>query len=290
MPDEVTGDPDTENPVGTASATLDTVPLADPAPIAVRKLPASSAEIELSALICKNVTAPGFANVKIFDPTVVAPRFVRAPTAVVAPEPPLSSARGCDNVRLFAVVVPSVLVPTKVALPPTANVPVFVILAFVVEAFTVVNSARVPFRLVKAIVPVNVGEADNTKLPVPVTPVTSMMRASSSALVSSEELEILPTKVDQSAAVRRPRAVDETLGILRVAVLPRDTGEVDQLMSDPVLVVAKEIVEFARPELPRAPVIVGLNVMVLPVAVIVSAFARPLNEPVVVASKIDGPV
>jgi hypothetical protein len=51
-----------------------------------------------------------------------------------------------------------------------------VIAKLVVVAFVVV--ALVVLELAKMLVPVNVGEAESTKLPVPVTPVTSVIRAS----------------------------------------------------------------------------------------------------------------
>ena len=92
MPTPVTGEPLTVNPAGAESATLDTVPLAAPAPIAARKLPASSADTELSALICKNEMAPGLAKVKRLEPTDVAPKFARAPAAEEEPVPPFTSA------------------------------------------------------------------------------------------------------------------------------------------------------------------------------------------------------
>jgi hypothetical protein len=69
------------------AATEVTVPV--PAPIAVRKVGASNALTELSALIRKNEIVLGFVSVNKLEPTVVAPRFVLAPDAVVAPVPPL---------------------------------------------------------------------------------------------------------------------------------------------------------------------------------------------------------
>ena len=59
-----------------------------PAPMAVLKVAASSAETVLSAFTRKNRIAVGFASVNKFAPTVVAPKFVRAVAAVVAPVPP----------------------------------------------------------------------------------------------------------------------------------------------------------------------------------------------------------
>jgi hypothetical protein len=47
----------------------------------------------LSALILMNVTAAGFVRVKMFEPTVVAPKLVLAPDSVEAPVPPSAMAR-----------------------------------------------------------------------------------------------------------------------------------------------------------------------------------------------------
>jgi hypothetical protein len=77
---------------GEVAVTPVTVPLPVPAPIAVRKLAASSVEIVLSAFILGNVTADGFVSVKRLLPTVVAPRLVRAAVLVVAPVPPFAMA------------------------------------------------------------------------------------------------------------------------------------------------------------------------------------------------------
>ena len=59
-----------------------------PIPIAVRKSDADNADIVLSAFTLGKVIAEGFVRVKKFPPTVVAPRFVLAAAAVVAPVPP----------------------------------------------------------------------------------------------------------------------------------------------------------------------------------------------------------
>lgn len=64
-----------------------TVPLPVPAPMAVRKVAASSVETVLSALIRTKVIALGLGSVKKLPPTVVAPSDVRpvAATRLVAP-------------------------------------------------------------------------------------------------------------------------------------------------------------------------------------------------------------
>ena len=90
--------------------TLVTVPLPVPAPIAERKVAASSAETVLLAFTRRNVIALGFVSVKSDAPTVVAPRLVLASVAVPAPVPPFATAR----------VPPSVRVPDEVIGPPEA--------------------------------------------------------------------------------------------------------------------------------------------------------------------------
>ena len=126
----------------------------------------------------------------------------------------------------------------------------------VVVALVVVE--LVPLAFAKRSVPVKVGEADNTKLPVPVTPVTSVIRESSSAIVSSEEDEILPLKVVQSVAVRRPRAEADEFGMFNVTVPPSVDEALLKLRSVPVLVVANESHGVARPALVKVPVILGV--------------------------------
>jgi hypothetical protein len=163
------------------------------------------------------------------------------------------------------------VVVARVEVPATVKRPEFVVLANVA-------------------VSVKVGDADNTKLPVPVTPVTSVIRASSSAIVSREDDEILPLKVDQSVAVKRPRAVADEFGILRVAVPPRVVEALVQLRSVPVLEVAKEMYGVERPAFVSAPLSDGVKVMVLPVAVMVVPRVRPLKVPVEVARVTAGPV
>lgn len=92
LPDDVTV-PDKEMPFTVpVPATEVTLPVPDPAPMAVRKVAASIVVIVLFALIWTKRIALGLASVKKLPPTVVAPKFVRAAAAVVAPLPPLASA------------------------------------------------------------------------------------------------------------------------------------------------------------------------------------------------------
>lgn len=113
-----------EKPVGTVKATDETDPPPVPAPMAVRNVEASRVEMVLSALIRVKVMALGFVRVKKFEPTVVAPKLVRAAAAVVAPVPPLARARAWVSVRLLAVVVPRVVVPVTPSVVATATDPV----------------------------------------------------------------------------------------------------------------------------------------------------------------------
>jgi hypothetical protein len=71
-----------------AVATEVTEPAPLPAPIAVLKVAASIVVTVLSALICMNVTALGFASVNKLAPTVVAPKPVLAVEVDVPPVPP----------------------------------------------------------------------------------------------------------------------------------------------------------------------------------------------------------
>ena len=91
-----------------------TLPLPVPAPIAVRKVAASSADTVLSALNRGKVTAEGLVIVNTLLPSVDAPRLVRAAVAVIAPVPPL----------VIASVPPSVSVPLVVIGPPEKVSPV----------------------------------------------------------------------------------------------------------------------------------------------------------------------
>ena len=90
---------------------------------AIPRVEVATAVTVLSALIRASVTALGLVRVKRLAPTVVAPRLVRAPAAVVAPVPPEVRARAWVRVRLLAVVV------ARVVVPETAKVPEFVVLA-----------------------------------------------------------------------------------------------------------------------------------------------------------------
>jgi hypothetical protein len=109
-------------------------------------------------------------------------------------------------------------------------------------------------------------------------------------MVSREVEEILLLKRDQSVLVRRPRAVAEEFGILRVAVPPSETGEALQLISEPVAPVANEIDELVSPALFKVPVRDGVKVSVFPAPVMVMPVVSPLNEPVEEARVIVGPV
>lgn len=104
-----------EEATGEVPVTDVTVPLPVPAPIAVLNVAASRVDTVLSALMRTKVIALGLVRVKKFDPTVVAPRFVRAVAAVVAPVPPLAIAT--VPVTLLAVPVvfwlPAMLTPGK---------------------------------------------------------------------------------------------------------------------------------------------------------------------------------
>ena len=73
------------------------------------------------ALICSNVRALGFTKVNILSPTVVAPRFVLAAVAVIAPVPPEEIAKALVRLREVIVVVAKVEVPVIDAVPATDN-------------------------------------------------------------------------------------------------------------------------------------------------------------------------
>lgn len=93
LPDVVTV-PDKDRPFAEpVPPTEVTVPVVElvPAPIALRKVAASRAETVLSALNRGNVIALGLTSVNTLAPTVVAPKLVRAPDAVVEPVPPLAT-------------------------------------------------------------------------------------------------------------------------------------------------------------------------------------------------------
>lgn len=103
--------------------TLVTVPvvLDVPAPMAVRNDAASNDDTVLSALNRGNAIAATFASVYRFPPRVVAPRFVRAVAAVVAPVPPLATAKVPANVIVPLVVIGPPLVVKPVVPPDTAT-------------------------------------------------------------------------------------------------------------------------------------------------------------------------
>jgi len=111
VPAVVIGEPLTIRPVGTVIATEVTEPLGSPSEeVAI-------AVTVLSALIWIRRTALGLAKVKRFEPTVLAPKLVRAPEAVVAPVPPEVIARALDKVRLLMMALPVVLLLARVVVP-----------------------------------------------------------------------------------------------------------------------------------------------------------------------------
>lgn len=143
---------------------------------------------------------------------------------------------------------------------------------------------------VKVVTPVNVGPFENTANPPPSEPVSSVKSAASFAELSSDELEIFPVKVFQSAKVKRPRAAVAAEGILSCTAPPSATDAIFQLISEPVEPVEYVVVAVVRPLLPRVPVRVGAKVMVFPVAVIKSVILSPLKAVVDDASVIVGPL
>jgi len=83
----------------------------------------------LSAFIRISVTALGLVRVKMLDPTVVAPKLVRAPAAVEAPVPPEVRPRAFTRLRVVmvdeeTVVVAKVEVPVKVGEAEKTSEPV----------------------------------------------------------------------------------------------------------------------------------------------------------------------
>jgi hypothetical protein len=78
VPDEVTGDPETDKMLGRLNPTEVTVPLVldVPAPIAVLKADADKAVTVLFALNCGKVIASGLESVNKLFPMVVAPKLL----------------------------------------------------------------------------------------------------------------------------------------------------------------------------------------------------------------------
>ena len=144
----VTGPPLNVRPVvPPAASTLVTVPV--PAPMAVRKVVASSVLTVLFALIRGKVTALGFVRVKKLSPTVVEPRPVRAALVVVAPVPPFVTASVPARVSVpldvigpplnVRPVVPPVAL-TEVTLPPPEPAPMAVRKVAASSALTVLSA------------------------------------------------------------------------------------------------------------------------------------------------------
>lgn len=145
LPDEVTVPVSVRPLTVPAPATDVTVPVVElvPAPIALRKVAASSAETVLSALKRGKVTALGLVIVKRLSPSVVEPRAVRAPPAVVAFVPPLA---------MGSVPVTAVVKLTPESVPPNVSEPDAVIVPVSVRPLTVpapVTEVTVPVLLVK---------------------------------------------------------------------------------------------------------------------------------------------
>lgn len=90
VPDVVIGPP--VKPVPDATDVTVPVVLDVPAPMAVRNVAASKEETVLSALKRGKAIAATLATVNKLPPRVVAPKFVRAAAAVVAPVPPFATA------------------------------------------------------------------------------------------------------------------------------------------------------------------------------------------------------
>jgi hypothetical protein len=156
------------------AATLVTVPLVleVPAPMAVRKSDADKASIVLFAFILGKVIADGFVNVKKLPPTVVPPRFVIAPAAVVAPVPPLATGR--DPVTPVVSGSPVAFVKTPEAGVPKAGV---------------VSTGLVNVLLVNVSAPANVD-----KVPV-VGKVTDVVAVDVNVVAKAPDVVKLPPKV-----------------------------------------------------------------------------------------------
>ena len=148
-----------------------TEPEPPPAPIAARNDAASRDETVLSALNCGNVTADGFGTVKRLEPSVVAPRPVRAFGASVAPVPP----RATDKVPVV---------------PATIGNPV----AFV----------RVPDEGVPKTGVTKVGDVANTKAPLPVSSVTAAARLAEEGV--AKKVATLDPRPDTPVLIGNPVA------------------------------------------------------------------------------------
>lgn len=146
LPEDVTV-PESVNPLAEPVPATDvTEPPPVPAPIAVLKAEADKDETVLSALNCGNVTAPGLLIVNRLAPSVVAPKFVRAPEAVVEPDPPFATGRvPVTLVARFTKVVDVVPVPPLA----TGKVPVTLVAKFT----NVVDVVPVPPEAIGKAVP-----------------------------------------------------------------------------------------------------------------------------------------
>jgi hypothetical protein len=214
----VIGEPETVKPVGTVAETEVTDPPPVPAPIAVRKLAASRAETVLSALTRRKLIAPGFVRVKRFEPTVVAPRLVRAPAAVVAPVPPEANGRAWVRVKLLIVVVAKVAPPAIVTAPLKA-------------AFWSV------------VVPVRAGATEKTALPEPVSFVSEL--ASSAEVI---EEAAVPKSVPEVGRVTFVTPV-----VVRVRLLAPERMKLlaPKVMVDGRIGVPVKVGEVAKTRLPE---------------------------------------
>ena len=121
-------------------------------------------------------------------------------------------------------------------LPNDAVVPVRIEAKSALVAVAFVVTIEVPVIAAKAAVPVKVGDALKTKLPVPVSSVNS---AASSADVSMDVLDTLLLNTVQSEDESFPFAVREANGRLNVCVSP-----------DAVIVKSVPVVEVARVSAP----------------------------------------
>ena len=140
--------------------------------MAVRKSDADKASIVLFAFILGKVIADGFDSVKKLPPTVVPPRFVMAPAAVVAPVPPLATGR--DPVTPVVRGSPVAFVKTPEAGVPKAGV---------------ISTGLVNVLLASVSVPANVD-----KIPV-VGKVTDVVAVDVNVVAKAPDVVKLPPKV-----------------------------------------------------------------------------------------------